>query len=55
MPAGRRGVDLREFAEHQIMVFDEDPHVEIVPAERTDRALTAAEQSFRDAWLKTKQ
>ena len=38
-----------------LLTLEADSHLEIVPVERTGRALTAAERSFRDAWLKTKQ
>lgn len=37
------------------LTLDEDPRLEVVPAERTGRALTAAERSFRDAWLNSRQ
>ncbi|RPH64262.1 MAG: M61 family peptidase [Acidobacteria bacterium] len=33
------------------VTLEEDPRIEIVPAERTGRPLTAAERTFRDAWL----
>jgi predicted metalloprotease with PDZ domain len=32
----------------------EDPHLEVVPAEKTGAALSAAEQQFRDRWLKSR-
>jgi predicted metalloprotease with PDZ domain len=33
----------------------EDPHLEVVPAERTGRQPTPSERAFRDAWLSSKQ
>jgi predicted metalloprotease with PDZ domain len=33
------------------VTLEEDPRIEIVPAERTGRALTSEERAFRDAWL----
>jgi predicted metalloprotease with PDZ domain len=32
----------------------EDPHLEVVPAEKTGATLTAAQQQFRDRWLKSR-
>lgn len=37
------------------LTLEEDPRLQVVPAERAGRALTDAERSFRDAWLSTKQ
>jgi len=30
-----------------------DPRLEVVPAEQTGQALTAAQRNFRDAWLRS--
>ena len=38
----------------QVMTVREDPHLELVPAER-NRPLTPSERAVRDAWLKSKQ
>jgi predicted metalloprotease with PDZ domain len=37
------------------LTIGEDPTLQIVPAERTGRQLTAAERAFRAAWLASKQ
>jgi predicted metalloprotease with PDZ domain len=37
------------------LTLDEDPRLEVVPAEGAGGALTAAERAFRDAWLNTRQ
>jgi predicted metalloprotease with PDZ domain len=37
------------------VTLEEDPRIEIVPVERTGRALSSAERAFRDAWLKSRQ
>ena len=37
------------------LTLEEDPRLEVVPAERTGRALTDAERSFRAAWLNSRQ
>jgi predicted metalloprotease with PDZ domain len=37
------------------VTLEEDPRIEIVPVERTGRALSATERAFRDAWLKSRQ
>lgn len=41
---------------HELTIdVEEDPHLELVLAERTGRQLTPAERAFRDAWLGSKQ
>jgi predicted metalloprotease with PDZ domain len=37
------------------ITLEEDPRLEIVPIERTGRALSPAERTFREAWLKSRQ
>jgi predicted metalloprotease with PDZ domain len=46
----RRGV-----AQTLTVILVEDPRLQLVPAETTGRALTAAERAFRQAWLGSKQ
>jgi predicted metalloprotease with PDZ domain len=37
------------------LTIGEDPTLQLLPVERTGRALTAAERAFRNAWLGSKQ
>jgi len=37
------------------LTLEEDPRLELVPTERTGRALTDAERAFRAAWLSSRQ
>ena len=37
------------------IAIEEDPRLHVVPVEQTGRQLTAAERTFREAWLGTKQ
>ena len=46
----RRGV-----AQELMLTIAEDPRLQLVPAERTGRQLTASEKTFRSAWLGSKQ
>ena len=46
----RRGV-----AEELTLTVGEDPRLQLVPAERTGRALSPAEIEFRRRWLGSKQ
>jgi predicted metalloprotease with PDZ domain len=46
----RRGV-----AQELTLTIGEDPRLQLLPVERTGRALTAAERAFRHAWLGSKQ
>jgi predicted metalloprotease with PDZ domain len=50
MSIRRRGV-----ARELTVTIAEDPTLQLVPAERTGRSLTASERAFRDAWLSSKQ
>jgi predicted metalloprotease with PDZ domain len=42
------------FSEQITIAVGEDPGLELVPAETSGRALSAAERGFRDAWLKSR-
>jgi predicted metalloprotease with PDZ domain len=46
----RRGV-----ADELTLTVGEDPRLQLVPVERTGRALTSAERAFRSAWLDSRQ
>jgi hypothetical protein len=46
----RRGV-----VENLVATLQEDPQLEVVPAEAAGSALTAGQRALRDAWLGGKQ
>jgi predicted metalloprotease with PDZ domain len=51
----RLAIRRRGRAEQLMITIEEDPRLQVVPAETTGRQLTAAERAFRDAWLRSKQ
>jgi predicted metalloprotease with PDZ domain len=50
----RAVVRRRGFSEPLTIAVEEDPGLELVPAETSGRALSAAERTFRNAWLTSK-
>ena len=47
-------VDRTGTAKTANVALAEDPHLEVVPAEKTGATLSAAEQQFRDRWLRSR-
>ena len=47
-------VDRTTAAKTATVTLAEDPHLEVVPAEKTGATLSAAEQQFRDRWLRSR-
>jgi predicted metalloprotease with PDZ domain len=47
-------VDRTGTAKTANVALAEDPHLEVVPAEKTGATPSAAEQQFRDRWLKSR-
>jgi predicted metalloprotease with PDZ domain len=51
----RLSIRRRGIVQELTLTVGEDPHLQLVPVERTGRQLTAAERAFRNAWLASKQ
>jgi predicted metalloprotease with PDZ domain len=51
----RAAVRRRGVVSEATIAIEEDPRLHVVPTEQAGRQLTAAERSFRDAWLGSKQ
>jgi predicted metalloprotease with PDZ domain len=51
----RLSIRRRGTAQELTLTVGEDPHLQLVPVERTGRQITADERAFRHAWLGSRQ
>ena len=51
----RMAIRRRGTRQELIVTLQEDPRLELIPAENDGRRLTPAERTFRDAWLTSQQ
>jgi predicted metalloprotease with PDZ domain len=51
----RLSIRRRGITQDLTLTVAEDPHLELIPVERTGKQLTASEKAFRNAWLGSKQ